>query len=61
MNRSKAEGIVARLLTNAAYLKYGSVSVTAKVYDGRVVEILYATTENTREAETNVADTKRQS
>jgi len=49
MNRSKAEGIVARLLTNAADLKYGSVSVTAKVHDGRVVEVLYATTECTRD------------
>jgi len=49
MNQSKAEMIVARLLTNAAGLKYGSVSVTAKVHDGRVVEVLYATTECTRE------------
>jgi hypothetical protein len=48
MNRSKAEAIIARLLTNAADLKYGSVSVTAKVHDGRVVEVLYATTECTR-------------
>jgi hypothetical protein len=41
--------IVARLLTNAADLKYGSVSVTAKVHNGRVVEVLYATTEFTRD------------
>jgi len=59
MNQSKAEKIVARLLMNAADLKYGSVSVTAKVHDGRVVEVLYATTENTREAESNVAKMKR--
>ena len=49
MNQSRAEAIAARLLTNAAGLKYGSVSVTAKVHDGRVVEVLYATTECTRE------------
>ncbi len=49
MNQSKAEAIVARLLTNAADLKYGSVSVTAKVHDGRIVELLYATTECTRD------------
>ena len=59
MNQSKAEKIVARLLMNAADLKYGSVSVTAKVHDGRVVEVSYATTENTREAESNVAKMKR--
>jgi len=55
MSQSKAEVIVARLLSNAADLKYGSVSVTAKVHDGRVVEVLYATTENTREAESSTA------
>jgi hypothetical protein len=37
MNRSKAEGIVARLLANAAGLKFGAVSVTVKLHDGRVV------------------------
>jgi len=59
MSQSKAEVIVARLLSNAADLKYGSVSVTAKVHDGRVVEVLYATTENTRETENNVAKVKQ--
>ena len=56
MNQSKAEKIVARLLMNAADLKYGSVSVTAKVHDGRVVEVLYATTENTRDELREKAD-----
>jgi len=59
MNQSKAKAIVARLLSNAAGLKYGSVSITAKVHDGRVVEVLYATTENTRETESSVAKVKR--
>jgi hypothetical protein len=49
MNQSKAEAIVARLLTNAAGLRYGNVSVSAKLHDGRVVEVAYSTTENTRE------------
>jgi len=53
MNHSKAETIVARLLSNAADLKYGSVSVTAKVHNGRVVEVVYSTTESTRETESN--------
>ena len=57
MNRSKAEMIVARLLSNAAGLKYGSVSITAKVHEGRVVEVVYATTESTREtAKTQESD-----
>jgi len=55
MNQSKAEAVAARLLSNAADLKYGSVSVTAKVHDGRVVEVVYATTESTREAENKTA------
>ena len=58
VSQSKAEAIVTRLLANAADLKYGSVSVTAKVHDGRVVEVVYATTESTREAESNVVKTK---
>jgi hypothetical protein len=51
MNQSKAEAIVARLLTNAAGLRYGSVSVSAKLHDGRVVEVSYIKTEQTRERE----------
>ena len=49
MNQNKAEAIVARLLANAAALRYGSVSVSAKLHDGRVVEVSYSNTESTRE------------
>ena len=56
MIQSKAEAMVARLLSNTAGLQYGSVSVTAKVHNGRVVEVVYATTESTRETE---SDTER--
>lgn len=49
MNQSKAEKIVARLLSNAAELKYGSVSVTVNFHNGRTVSVLYSTTENVRE------------
>jgi hypothetical protein len=52
MSQSKAEMIVSRLLSNAAGLQYGSVSVTAKVHNGRVVQISYETTESTKETET---------
>ena len=53
MNQTKAELIVARLLANAAGLRYGTVSVSAKVHDGRIVEVSYSTTENTKEKEPN--------
>jgi len=52
MKQSKAEAIVVRLLSNAADLKFGTVSVTAKIHNGRIKDITYSTTENTREVET---------
>jgi len=52
MNQSKAEAIVARLLSNATGIKFGSVSVIANIHNGRVMNIVYSTTENTRETET---------
>jgi len=55
MSQSKAEAIVARLLTNAADVKYGAVSVTANIHNGRIMNIVYSTTENTRETETTEA------
>ncbi|GBU27092.1 hypothetical protein R84B8_00614 [Treponema sp. R8-4-B8] len=59
MNQSKAEAMITRLLVNAAELKFGSVSVTAKVHDGRVTEVLYTTTENTREIEAAAVKAKK--
>jgi hypothetical protein len=58
MSQSKAEAIVARLLSNAAGLQYGSVSVTAKIHNGRVMQVSYETTESTREVEIKEADTE---
>jgi len=52
MNKEKAEAIVAQLMINAAGLRYGSISFTAKVHDGRVFEVSYTKTEQTREKET---------
>jgi len=52
MNQSKAEAIVARLLSNATGLKYGSVSVTAKIHNGRIMDITHTVTESMREAGT---------
>jgi len=51
MNQSKAEAIVTRLLANAAGLKFGSVSMTAKIHDGRITDVTFSTTVNMRETE----------
>jgi hypothetical protein len=48
MNQSKAEEIVAKLLSNAAGLKFGSVAVCISFYSGQVSQIVYSTTENTK-------------
>jgi len=53
VSHSKAEAMVTRLLSNTAGLQYGSVSVTANIHNGRITNVVYSTTENTREAETN--------
>ena len=49
MNQVKTEAIVAQLLTNAAGLHYGVVSVSVKLHDGRVVQVMYSTTENMKD------------
>jgi len=46
-----AEAIVAQLLANAAGVRYGAVSVSAKLHDGKVVEVSYSRTEHTRDIE----------
>jgi len=60
MNKSKAEAIVAQLLANAAGLRYGSVSVSAKLHDGRVVEVSYLKSEQTREQHESKKDKSKQ-
>jgi len=51
MNKSKADKIVARLLANAAEVRFGTASVSVKLHEGYVVEVAYSTTENVREKE----------
>ena len=60
MNQSKAEAIVAQLLANAAGLRYGSVTVSAKLHDGRVVEVSHVKTEQTREQHESKKDKSKQ-
>jgi hypothetical protein len=56
VNRSKAEAIVARLLSNAAGLQFGSVSVTAKIHSGRVMDVTHTVTESMKDAGPKEAD-----
>ena len=51
MNKTKTEMMVARLMANAAGLRYGYVTASLKLHDGRVVEVSYTTTEKTNEKE----------
>jgi hypothetical protein len=43
--------IAERICENAAKIRYGSSSVTLNIHNGRVVDVTYSTTENTREQE----------
>ena len=47
--KQKIENIADRLCENATKIRYGSVSATLKIHDGRVVDITHSTTESTRE------------
>ena len=56
MSQGKAEAIVMRLLSNAAGLQYGSVSVTLKIHNGRIMDVTHMVTESMKEAKTKEAD-----
>ena len=43
--------ITERLCDNASKIRYGSVSATLSIHNGRVVGVTHSTTENTREQE----------
>ena len=43
--------IVERIIENAAKIRYGSVSATLTIHDGRVIAVTYSATESTREQE----------
>ena len=59
MNQKKAEAIVGRLMTNTAGLRYGCVTVSIKLHDGRVVQVLYSTTENIKDTSQQGEDENR--
>ena len=54
MNLTKAQAVTAQLLANAAKVKFGTVSVAVKLHDGRVVEVTYLTSEQTKEPKSNL-------
>jgi len=58
MNKDKTDEIVTQLMNNAAGVRYGTVSVSAKLHDGRVVEVSYTKTEHTRDVETQKDKTR---
>ena len=47
--RENIINIADRLCENAAKIRYGSVSATLKIHDGRVTDVTHSITENTRE------------
>jgi len=51
MNYDKTKAMIAKLMSNAAGLRYGSASVTVTMHDGRVVQVSYSTQEHTRTTE----------
>jgi hypothetical protein len=56
MSQSKAEAITSRLLSNVAGLQYGSVSVTIKIHNGRIMDVTHTVTESMKETGTKEAD-----
>jgi len=45
MGRSMAEEMVIKLLSNAAGLRYGRIVASVRVHEGRVVKVVFSTTE----------------
>ena len=56
MNPTKAQEIFAELLTNAAGVLYGSVSVTFKLHEGKVVEVTYLTSKQTKKPKSELTE-----
>jgi len=49
MNKAKTQEMVLKLLSKAAGLMFGSVTLTVKIHAGYVVEVAYSTNEQTRD------------
>jgi hypothetical protein len=49
--RQNIINIAERLCENATKIRYGSVSATLRIHNGRVVDVTHSTTESKREQE----------
>jgi hypothetical protein len=45
----RTKAVLDQLFENAMKVKYGEVSVTLKIHDGRVAAVTHTTTESTRD------------
>jgi len=54
MKPYKLEAIVSRMLENIAKIRFGNVSVSLKLHDGRIVEVTHLTAEQTKEPKENL-------
>ena len=48
--------ITERLCENIGKIRYGSVSATLRIHNGRVIDVTHSTTESTREQEKRKCD-----
>ena len=46
-----AEQIAERIFENVEKIRYGSVSATLKIHNGRIIDVIHSTTESKREQE----------
>jgi hypothetical protein len=58
--QKQTEGIVSRLIANAAGIRYGSVGVELKIHDGRITGKVYTVTETHLERVTGTEEGKPQ-
>jgi len=56
MKKSKEVEVFNQLMANVAAVKFGSVSVTFKKHDGRIVEVTYLTSEQRKEPKNELND-----
>jgi len=56
IKKQKAASIAGRLVETAGCIRFGSVSVTLKVHNGRIVDVTHTVTESSREKEAGEVD-----
>jgi len=56
MNPAKAKDVFDQLLENAKKVQFGTVSVAFKLHEGKVVDVTYLTSAQTKEPREKVAE-----